>query len=179
MMSIEEKAMGYVLGSLSPDERQQVAVERRYHAALDQLIRSAERDLVGLETTTAPPSAPVDLWDRIGSALSQEKAGLAGKYVEDFGSGDWQPHSDKIDVKPLWSEDVILIRCNPGGFEDAHDQPIDKDEHILIMAGDLSIGGRVFGVGDYIRVPAGTEHSRMSSNGGCILFTEYRDPEQP
>lgn len=176
-MSVEEKAIGFVLGSLSSDERAQVAVERLYHAELDTQIRAAERDLAGLEANMAQSPCSTDLWSRIGSALENEKAELANKYVEDCSSGQWQRHSDHIDVKPLWSEDAILIRCNPGGFEEAHEQPLDKDEHIIIVAGDLEIGGRTFGTGDYVRVPAGTPHSRMSSLGGCILFTEYRAPE--
>ena len=47
-MSIEDKAIGYVLGSLSPEERDSVASERLFNASLDREISSVERLYSGL-----------------------------------------------------------------------------------------------------------------------------------
>jgi hypothetical protein len=176
MKSIKDKAIGYVMGSLSIEERDAVGRERLYHGALDEEIRSAEQLFAGLHQDEADGTDHADLWGRISDALEQEKRDLAGKYVEECSAGEWQEHGPRIEFKPLWSDKAILIRCNPGAIEEAHDQPEDDDEHILVIAGDLDVGGRVFGTGDYIRVPAGTQHRRMSTRGGCILFTEYRAP---
>lgn len=173
-MSLEEKALGFVFGSLSPDERSFIEIERLYNSALDTYIRNTEQEFVGLETCSSQSQCPSNLWSRIISTLHVEKEVLSNKYVEECTAGQWQRHSDNIDIKTLWSDEAILIRCNPGGFEDAHDQPIDKDEHIIVIAGDLEIGGRLFSVGDYICISAGSVHDRMSSSGGCLIFTEYR-----
>ena len=68
----------------------------------------------------------------------------------------------------------MLIRCAPGGVEPEHNQPTDEDEHIIVIAGDLHMGGRSFSTGDYIFVPAASVHQPMHSTGGCILFTQYK-----
>ncbi len=178
-MSNEDRANAYVMGALSPGERDEIARERLYNSALDEHIRLAEQLFAGLQPDqpqlAGAPKATG--WSRIASAIALEEAALAAKEVQECSDGDWQVHGPGIEFKPLWSENALLIRCNPGACEDAHDQPSDMDEHILIMAGDLVIGGRRFGTGDYIRVPAGSMHQPMHTHNGCLLFTEYRHPD--
>lgn len=170
----KDKAIGYVMGAISADEREQVARERLYNSALDEEIRRAEQLFAGIQLNDSYALSNEELWARISASLEHEQNELAGNHVEECSDGNWQEHGPKIEFKPLWSEKAILIRCNPGAVEEVHDQPEDDDEHILVVAGDLELGGRTFGTGDYIRVPAGSVHRRMSSRGGCILFTEYR-----
>lgn len=175
-MSIEDRATGYVLGALSPGERDEVARERLYNTELDEHIRLAEELFAGFQPEEADPHLMPGNWSRVEQAMRQEKAALAGKHVQECGDGEWQLHGPRIEFKPLWSESAILIRCNPGAVEEQHEQPIDLDEHVLVVAGDLQIGGRKFGTGDYICVPAGSMHQRMETHGGCLLFTEYLAP---
>jgi anti-sigma factor ChrR (cupin superfamily) len=167
-MSNEQTAIAYVMGALSPAERDEVARERLYNAELDEHIHLAEQLFAGLQTAAAAEPLAASNWQGIEQALQRERSALAGKYIEECADGDWQEHGPRIEFKPLWSDSVILIRCNPGAVEAEHDQPADQDEHILVVAGDLDVG-------DYIRVPAGTLHRRMETHGGCLLFTEYRN----
>ncbi len=173
-MSNEDRATAFVLGSLSPGERDEITRERLYNTDLDEHIRLAEQLFVGLQSDAAQARVPARTWAGIELAFEREKEALADKQVQECGDGDWQVHGVGIDFKPLWSDSAILIRCNPGAVEELHDQPVDLDEHILVIAGDLDIGGRRFGTGDYIRVPARAVHQRMETHGGCLLFTEYR-----
>jgi hypothetical protein len=175
-MSIEDRANAYVLGALSPGERDEVTRERLYNSELDEHIRLAEQLFAGFQPEAAEARHPTSDWSRIEEAMLREQAALADKHVQECGDGDWQVHGPRIEFKPLWSGSAILIRCNPGAVEERHEQPADLDEHILIVAGDLDIGGRKFGTGDYIRVPAGSTHQRMETHGGCLLFTEYLLP---
>ncbi len=175
-MTIEEKAVGYVLGSLSDAEREAVARERLYHSALDKEIRLTEQTYGGLQFDESDVAVSDVMWSRISGAVAREKSALATKSIEDCESGSWQVHGPGIEFKQLWSDGALMIRCNPGAMEEMHDQPADLDEHILVLAGDLVISGRVFGIGDYIRVPAGTSHQPMETRGGCLLFTEYLPP---
>lgn len=172
-MSNEDRATAYVLGSLSPGERDEITRERLYNTELDEHIRLAEQLFTGLQADTAGIRVPERTWAKVEQALVRENEALADKQVQECGDGDWQIHGVGIEFKPLWSGNAILIRCNPGAVEEPHDQPLDLDEHILVVAGDLDIGGRKFGTGDYICVPAGTIHQRMATLGGCMLFTEY------
>lgn len=173
-MTNEDRATAFVLGSLSPAERDEVTRERLYNTELDEHILLAEQLFAGLQPDAADGMVPERTWDGVQHAVERERGALAGKEVQECSDGNWQVHGVGIDFKTLWSDNAILIRCNPGAVEELHEQPDDMDEHILVIAGDLDIGGRRFGTGDYIRVPAGTAHQRMETHGGCLLFTEYR-----
>ncbi len=172
-MSIEDKAIGYVLGSLSPEERDSVARERLFNAVLDKEISLVERLYSGLRRNDELEIPATEIWNRITGAIAKEDAALADIFVQDCRSGDWQEYAPSIETKTLWSEKAILIRCNPGAVEEEHDQPADEDEHILVVAGDLNVAGRIFGTGDYLRVPASAVHKKMTTERGCLLFTEY------
>jgi ChrR Cupin-like domain len=172
-MSHQGKAIDYVLGGLTPDARANVATERLFNRELDTEIVEIEQVLAGLpESSLTAPKVP-NLLPRLEAAIHRSNLELAGLPIEEFVDGNWQSQDDWIDFKPLWNEDTILIRCKPGGVSEVHDQPADKDEHIIILAGDLHMGERVFQTGAYFRVPAGRQHPRMWSEGGCILFTQY------
>jgi hypothetical protein len=174
-MTDNETAMNFVMGTLSPAERESVKRERLYNRALDDEIAALEHMYAALPTSGNAPAAMPDIWSRIHGSIVEEARALSGMTLENFVDGEWRPHdTPKIDVKQLWDENTILIRCEPGGIEPPHDQPVDQDEHILVIAGELHMGGRVFGTGDYLCVPAGTTHDRMESPTGCILFTQYR-----
>lgn len=176
-MSTEDRATAYVLGALSPGERDEVARERLYNGDLDEHIEMAELLFVGFQPEVVGARLPSANWSRVKQAMKREQAALGGKHVQECGDGDWQVHGPRIEFKPLWSGGAILIRCNPGAIEEPHAQPSDLDEHILVIAGDLDIGGRRFSTGDYVRVPAGSLHQRMETHGGCLLFTEYLAPD--
>ncbi|MCC7394021.1 MAG: cupin domain-containing protein [Sphingomonadaceae bacterium] len=175
-MSNEEKATAFVLGSLSNAERDEVMRERLYNRELDEHIALAERLYAGLQPTQTACAHSGD-FARIADALAREVDALGGKHVEECADGAWQTHNSKIEFKSLWAATAVLIRCNPGALEEAHSQPDDLDEHILVVAGDLDIAGRRFATGDYIRIPAGTRHPHMQTHGGCLLFTNYLSPD--
>ena len=170
-MGIEEKAIAWAFGALSPEERASVAEERLYHGALDREIAQVQQLLARLDAGSALAGEAV--WHRLAHALEHERRALAESCVEICAEGRWQSYRPGIEFKPLWAK-AMLIRCGPGAEEEAHDQPEAEDEHILVLAGDLDVGGRRFGTGDYLCLPAGSVHMRMCTHGGCILFSEYQ-----
>jgi hypothetical protein len=170
-MSPHEIATRFVLGALSPDERAELARVRLYDRGVDEAIAAQEVRLGGL-TAAVPEHRPDQrLWRRISEALKRERTALAGKTSEDFRHGDWSDYIPGVQIKPLWSDRSFLLRCQPGAAEPAHDQL--EDEHLIVIAGDLVMGGRRFGTGDYLFLPAGTHHSHMHTDTGCILFMQY------
>lgn len=170
-MSNQETAVDFVLGALSPGERSSITRTRLYDGTLDRAIRAMEARCGPL--AIPPGAAPVStaLWARIDAALTEERDALSGKGVEPFPDGSWCDYGPGIEAKQLWAEKTVLLRCEPGALEAAHDQ--DEDEHVIVIAGDLIVGGRSFGTGDYLFIPAGIRHHAMSSEGGCILFMQY------
>lgn len=172
-MDTAEIALAYVLGSLSPIERAETAQRRLYDLGLDRAIVAEEARLAGLGQMplAAPPADR--LWDRIAGAVSAQEQAWSSASLQSFSDGDWIPYAPRIDAKELWSERSLLLRCGPGALEPAHQQSADEDEHVLVLAGDLEMGGRTMTAGDYVRVTAGAHHAEMTSRGGCILLMHY------
>ena len=172
-MDHQETALAFVVGALSPAERAETARRRLYDGALDQAILNEEQRLAGLASVPPVAHRADGLWDRIAGAMAMEQAVFSHARPESFGDGHWEMHNDKIDKKLLWSDKAMLLRCNPGAVEDDHDQDADDDEHILVVAGDVMMGGRTFSTGDTIHVEAGSLHRAMTTREGCILFSQY------
>jgi hypothetical protein len=170
-------AVAFVLGALSPPEREQIDRQRLFDRQLDDEIAKLENcfaPMMLMESGTSSSSHRLDdCWQSIISALSLAEDALRECEIQTCSEGDWSLHGPGIETKYLWHSESILIRCNPGAVEEAHQQPEDMDEHILVIAGDLEIGGRRFLTGDYLKIPAGSIHAKMQTSRGCLLFTEY------
>ncbi|MEK6541462.1 MAG: hypothetical protein AABZ45_04995 [Pseudomonadota bacterium] len=172
-MDHHETALAFVVGALSPAERAEVARRRLYDGALDKAILAEELRLVGLDQVPSSARPSEELWSRISGAMALEQAAFAHARPEVFSDGQWERHNEKIDRKDLWSDKAMLLRCGPGAVEGDHDQDSSEDEHILVIAGDVVMGGRTFSTGDYIFVEAGSNHGEMTTRDGCILFSQY------
>jgi len=160
-----------VFGALTPGERASVARSRLYDRALDTAIQAYEAQFGALGLAGEPAEDP-GVWESIAAAIEREDRELAGKLVEPFEDGDWFEHVPGIEAKRLWAPRTALLRCVPGASEVAHDQ--DADEHIIVLAGDLIVGGRTLGTGDHLFLPIGTHHPAMRTASGCLLFIQYR-----
>ena len=89
-MSIEDKAIGYVLGSLSPEERDSVARERLFNAGLNKEISLVERLYSGLRRNDELEIPATEIWNRITGAIAKEDAALADIFVQDCRSRDFK-----------------------------------------------------------------------------------------
>ena len=169
-MTRDEWAQGYVLGSLSPLERQEVARARLCDPDLDSAIADLElrlAPLTGFADTVAPPA---DLFDRIASAIDTEAAELAGKTALACEDGEWVPYLPGLELKRLWTPRTVMLRCRPGAVLPAHAHA--EHEHIIVVSGDFQVGGRTFRTGDYHGSPPGTDHGEARTSGGCLLLIQ-------
>jgi hypothetical protein len=168
-MADDPTARDFVLGALSPGERANVARTRLYDRDLDDAIEMLEARFGALGTgDTEDPQ----LWSRIGAAIEQERREMAGKHVEPLSDGEWFAHAPGIDAKRLPIPRTALLRCIPGARETAHAQ--EEDEHVIVIAGDLVVGGRRLATGDHLFLPIGSRHPAMHTRGGCLLLIQYR-----
>jgi hypothetical protein len=172
-MTDKDRAYDYVHGGLSPDERTCVAHERLYNKKLDDALTALERAQATVEANVVETAAAPDIWSKLHGALRQENDALSGTSILEFVEGEWIPDGTGVEFKQLWNDNTILLRCEPGAFQDSHEQPSDQEEHIVVMAGNLLIGGRELRTGDSLVIAAGSLHPRMSTQGGCILFQQY------
>lgn len=176
-MPTHETAADFVLGACRARQREVIARQRLYDRKLDTQVCALEMLLsamapAALADIIHPAGSGDHLWQRVCDAVTQEQcAGGCGSFA--CLGGVWEHHGPGIAAKTLWSDGALLIRCEPGAFEDDHAQPDDEHEHIIVIAGDLVIGGRSLSVGDYLRIPAGTTHGAMHTRSGCLIFTQY------
>ena len=169
-----DRALDFVLGALSPQERAEAMSARRYDPELDAEIAAWEGRLAPL---TAPaknsggdaPSA--DLLDRIEAQIDAEAAEHGDKFVDMADEGAWAPYSPGVEAKQLWNNRTAMLRCRPGAVIEPHEHP--AFENIVVIAGDLVIGGRSYGPGDYHGSPARSKHGALTTRGGCLLLIQY------
>lgn len=143
---------------------------RRYDPELDQAIRDVEDSLAPLSLAAGAVSPPPGLWNRIETAIGSEKEALEGRAITELAEGDWFSVAPGIDGKIMWNGRTTLLRCAAGAILPDHMH--DDDEHLLVLSGDLVIGGRTFGGGDYIRSRRGFDRFLHMTRTGCLILTQ-------
>lgn len=160
----------YVLGNMTADERAAMEQARRYDPELDQAVRDAEDSLAPLSLAAGDVPPPPGLWHRIEAAIGSEEAALNGRTVMALGQGEWQPIAPGIEAKAMWNDRTTLLRCAAGAILPDHVH--DGEEHLLVLSGDLVIGGRTFNSGDYIRSQPGLDRFLHMTRTGCLILTQ-------
>lgn len=167
---MKERIENFVLGGLTPEERSAMMQARRFDPALDRAIDDAEARMAPLALAAGEDAPSADLWRRIEAALDEEHRALSHRTVYAFADGDWEAVVPGIDSKLLWNERTSLLRCAPGSVLPSHIH--DDEEHLIVLAGDLVIGGRTFLPGDHIRSPRGEDNFCHMTRTGCLIFSQ-------
>ncbi|SRR5260370_27161070 len=187
----QEQASLYVVGALAAEERRQFEAELRGDPGLRALVRSLERtaDLLAM---ALPPIAPAQ---ELKSKVLRRVEG--GKEEEDsddvaasastpqrlrpgfmfHGAGDpagWK----QLPVRGAWVKllslerergyAVLLGKLEAGVRYPAHAHA--GAEELFVLTGDLHIGDRVLGAGDFHHSDTGTAHGVNYSVAGCTLL---------
>lgn len=170
-MTMPETAADYVMGALSPLEREAVQLERAVNRTLDAAIAALEDKLAPLAVNAGHVRPPDYLFDAIVAQIREEEAELGNKLILPLDEGDWQPCLPGVEIKRLWSPLTFLLRCQPGAIIPEH--PHGPIENLLVVMGDLEVGGRILSSGDYHQSPAGSDHGETRTRHGCVLFVQY------
>lgn len=160
----------FVLGNMTPEDRAAMERARRYDPELDQAIRDAEDSLAPLSLAAAEIAPPKGLWKRIRDTIGTESEALEGRTIRELAEGDWQPVAPGIDSKLMWNDRTTLLRCAPGAILPNHMH--DDDEHLLVLSGDLVIGGRTFLGGDYVGSRRGFDRFLHMTRTGCLILSQ-------
>ncbi|WP_164857115.1 cupin domain-containing protein [Sphingomonas crocodyli] len=170
-MTIDDRALDYVTGALSPQERDTVARDRLSDRQLDTAIRDWETKLAPLADTRESPPAPKGLFDRIAQGVAREREAMAGKTVSPFDEAEWRVLSPGVETRQLWSAQTFMYRCEPGATLPSH---VHTDtENLIVISGDCVIGGRALRTGDWYSAPPGTEDLDVRTTAGCVLLVQY------
>jgi quercetin dioxygenase-like cupin family protein len=165
-----DRAAEYVLGLLSPQERE--AVERAAAAdpalAREIAVWNARLEpLLDVAEVTPPPG----LFDRVRAAIAERD--LPGTTTIRADEGAWETLVPGVERKILWSAGpngrvTFLIRGQPGASFPAHAH--DDDEECFVLAGDLTFDTLTLRAGDYHLARRGAPHPMGTTAAGCLLL---------
>lgn len=111
-----------------------------------------------------------------GSERSDERlaAGITVLRGNLDGGGKWLPTGARgVKFRPLYADwranrRTILLKMEPGAELPDHDHA--GVEEVVMIQGDLTIGGTTLRAGDYIRNEPGAEHGVPRTEGGCVCI---------
>jgi len=185
----QEQAALYALGALRDAELRAFEAELRGNVALRAFVRELQRAAESLAMSapavTPPPVLRERVLGRISAAhttaeVSPQPAppsagALAGlRFLGADDTAGWKP----LPVPGAWIKllsldrergyAVLLGRLDAGVRYPAHEH--DAPEDIYVLAGDLHIGERRLGPGDFHHADAGSQHGVNYSVNGCTLL---------
>jgi mannose-6-phosphate isomerase-like protein (cupin superfamily) len=170
---IEEQAALYALGALGPDEAGKF--QKRLSAGCD-LCRSAFdecRTVAEALPLAAPDIAPRlelrhRLMERIGTPVKRKAP--VGKLVRP-GDTPWASPIPGVDIRPLLGKKTMLVRMAPGTVLPEHEHHFG--EQCLVLEGSIRSDDMEAHAGDFTFMPAGTTHSALYTETGCLLLITY------
>ena len=190
----QELSIIAALNQLSEIDRNFVTEYAATDLELEAELASLQNTVAALAYSVEPLTLPTHLKDRLFQRINSEhpceqpvepqvkqtpKANLLsfGLRGEDV---NWEPHPDVVGVTvAMLHVDVAnrqlsaLVRCEPGIAYPDHEHA--QSEEIFMLEGDLSMDGKVYGVGDFIYSATGSIHAPKSTNGCMFLVRTSLD----
>ena len=174
------RAAEYVLGTLDGSERDAFEAELTTNPRLAEAVRDWEVRLAGLADGIPTEDVSDKLWPKIEARLD-----TVVQQSDDFitirkDEGQWIELYQGVEKKSLHIDreagaETYLIRMAPGTR--LIDHPHSMIEECLIVEGDVVLGGKKMGPGDYQAVMPGSRHTDIYTEGGTIFMVrgELRD----
>lgn len=177
----QEQAALFALGLLSPEEQQELAAQARENAELRELLkdlqRTTEKMVRALPSAHPPASLKSKVLSRIkatSSSATLPKVPVGLHFLTAAHAGGWKqlpvPGTSLklLSFEPSRGYAVLMGKLEPGARYPAHINAGPEDFYIL--TGDLHVGQRVLGPGDFHHADAGSAHEENFSIEGCTLL---------
>ena len=174
----QDLATRCALGELSPTELQAFQAEVRANPELGGFLRSLQMAFDGVAQTVPQIEPPPDLKQkvlhRLGPQPQPASPVLPGLRFLPGDDKGWKPLPVPGAFIKLLSFQadrgyaVLLGKLDPGTRYPAHINAGPEDFYIL--TGDLHVGSRVLGPGDFHHADAGSQHTENISVDGCTLL---------
>jgi anti-sigma factor ChrR (cupin superfamily) len=180
----QELASLYAVGAL--DDAEQAAFERelRGNEELRQFVHQLQRtaDLIALSAPAQPlpPGLRAKVLQRIEAADRKPDAPKSAplipglSFLDAPGARDWKPlpipgaYIKLLSLEKERGYAVLMGKLDPGARYPAHINAGPEDFYIL--TGDLHIGNRRLGAGDFHHADGGSQHEENYSVAGCTLI---------
>ena len=182
----QEQASLYALGTLNEAEARAFETEMRGQpelaALVRELLRSADLLALAAPITPLPPTLREKILRRVDALIAAKPVekkpsldALTGlRFLNSAEQKPWKPlpvPGTYIKLLSLDSERgyaVLLGKLDPGARYPAHVNVGPED--FFILTGDLVIGDRRLGAGDFHHADGGSQHPENYSVEGCTLL---------
>jgi len=179
----EQAALG-ALGLLSPEDEERLAVELRQNPELREFYKGLQQTMdkvaLAVPRKTPPPGLKAKVLQKIQarqatSCVTAPSTAIPPglHFVGSHESSGWK----QLPVRGAWIKllsfepqrgyAVLLGKLEPGVRYPAHTNAGPEDFYIL--TGDLHVGERALGPGDFHHADAGSLHGENYSVAGCTL----------
>jgi len=184
----QEQAALFALGMLDEEEQERFSAEVHGNSELRELLISLQRTTDKLGLLVPPVTPPASLKEKILSRIQSLKHQAPSKVSEKpvlpitglrFIAGEEKNWGWKqlpipgaslklLSFEPTRGYAVLLGKLEPGVRYPAHENAGPEDFYIL--TGDLHVGPKVLGPGDFHHADAGSKHGENFSVEGCTLL---------
>ena len=182
----QEQASLYALGALTENEHRAFEAELLDNPELLELTRSLQRATNLIAGTTPAAALPPELktkvlqrieqMDKAKPSASQAMMGLAGlRFASTNDPAGWK----QLPIPGAWIKllslekergyAVLMGKLEAGARYPAHVNAGPED--FLVVTGDLHIGNRRLGPGDFHHADGGSRHEENYSLEGCTLIS--------
>ena len=155
----------------------------------EDFMRVMLGDVAGADV---PPEASARIKSRVIARIAQPAAGAPEPrstpaaarpgFIDVLADSPWQSLAPGVEMKILF-EDAAARSCMVRLQAGAQLPPHDHDEGLeecLVLQGDVWLGERHYGPGDYQLAERGTRHAKVRSDRGCVMFVRSCfGPAQP
>ncbi|MCB1739163.1 MAG: cupin domain-containing protein, partial [Gammaproteobacteria bacterium] len=173
-------AAEYVLGTLGDAERAEFLERLNLDPDLRYRVGHWQDLLTSIDRVTSEPTScneavgvgpSPDLWDAINARITAPE--LTDTVSVRAAEGSWRRIGPGVQIKTLHvhkAERVhsFLLRLAPGSSLPAHAH--QQAEECLVLEGEIDIGARRFGVGDFHLALAGSHHPVIRSEHGALIY---------
>jgi len=181
----QEQASLYAVGALSSEEGRQFEDDMRNSPELRDFVISLQQTIDRVALSLPPqipsPSVKERLLNRIRATVALPSAASATSRIPEglqFLAGAETSGWKQLPVPGAWIKllsferargyAVLLGKLDPGTRYPAHVNAGPEDFYVL--TGDLRVGDRVLGPGDFHHADAGSYHEENWSAEGCTLL---------
>jgi anti-sigma factor ChrR (cupin superfamily) len=181
----EEQASLYALGALTASEERAFETELSRNAPLRQLVHSLQRTTGLIASATPDVVLPLDLKKKVMQRIGQMEEPRTGSNPPPsalaqlrFAKADDQTGWKQLPIPGAWIKllslekergyAVLMGKLEAGARYPAHVNAGPED--FFVLTGDLHIGDRRLGPGDFHHAEGGSQHEENFSIEGCTLL---------